>query len=70
MTDHTIASPEEPEAEEGTGGYCQACGDYGYGVYAGMRTALTDWITRHKGCTAATAGKPAKTGREPGDVWA
>ncbi|MFE6868284.1 hypothetical protein ACFVFS_17180 [Kitasatospora sp. NPDC057692] len=70
MTDRTTVSPEEPEAEEGTGGYCRVCGDYGYGVYAGMRTALTDWITRHKGCTAATAASPGPPDRGPGDVWA
>ncbi|MBV6700641.1 hypothetical protein [Kitasatospora aureofaciens] len=44
-----------PDLDTGTGGYCQDCGDYGFGLYAGMRTALTDWITKHVGCPSPSA---------------
>ncbi|WP_327674744.1 hypothetical protein [Kitasatospora sp. NBC_00458] len=48
MTDRTEPSPEPDR----TSGYCLVCRDYGYGTYAGIRTALTDWIVDHVGCAA------------------
>ncbi|MFE6748776.1 hypothetical protein ACFVGM_23195 [Kitasatospora purpeofusca] len=67
MTDRTISSPEPPEAESGTGGYCLICGDYGYGRYAGMRTALTDWITEHRACNPPITASLSRVRREDGD---
>ncbi|MGW2539354.1 hypothetical protein ACWC5I_00395 [Kitasatospora sp. NPDC001574] len=51
-TERTISSPEEPEANSGVGGYCRACQQYGHGRFDDIRTAWTDWITDHVGCTA------------------
>ncbi|WP_380282093.1 hypothetical protein [Kitasatospora purpeofusca] len=48
--------PETSEKAEETGGYCRDCGDYGLGTYPGMRTAITDWITGHRGCTSPRQG--------------
>lgn len=37
--------PDPPE--DGSAGYCRACGEYGFGRYDGIRTAHTDWIKGH-----------------------
>ncbi|MGV9263450.1 hypothetical protein ACWDRR_02160 [Kitasatospora sp. NPDC003701] len=71
MSDRTISSPEQPEAETGSSGYCRDCDDYGVGTYDGIRTSLTDWITEHRGCRLATApAAESRPAREPGDIWA
>lgn len=57
MSDRTISSPEPPESESGSGGYCVDCNEYGFGKYAGMRTAYTDWIDEHVGCTETTPSR-------------
>jgi hypothetical protein len=70
VTDRTISSPEQPEAESGSAGYCRVCNDYGYGVFDGIRTGLTDWITSHVNCRLAKNANPPRLTREPGDIWA
>ncbi|MFJ8627470.1 hypothetical protein ACIRD3_32150 [Kitasatospora sp. NPDC093550] len=47
------------DAEPETSGYCRDCGQYGRGLYDGIRTALTDWIIDHVGCPAdVVEGEP------------
>lgn len=70
MSDRTISSPEQPEAETGSSGYCKVCNDYGYGVFSDIRTGNTDWITDHVGCRATAPAAESRPAREPGDVWA
>ncbi|MEV0531019.1 hypothetical protein [Kitasatospora sp. NPDC050463] len=70
MADRTISSPEQPEAESGSAGYCRTCGDYGFGTYDGIRTGLTDWIADHMGCRLAESADSSRSARDPGDIWA
>ncbi|MFB7471589.1 hypothetical protein [Kitasatospora sp. NPDC056184] len=64
----TTTPPTEPADPTETGGYCLACGHYGLGVYAGMRTAITDWITSHRGCTSPATAEPVAAERGPDTV--
>ncbi|MFD5916158.1 hypothetical protein ACFVYP_07140 [Kitasatospora sp. NPDC058201] len=52
MTERTISSPEQPEAERGACGVCRRCLQYGHGQQDGARDLIDCWIVDHVGCTA------------------